>query len=128
MRRLFWASLVLLVSFPSHADGGACRQDKRVMAPCRSLQATVSVRANLRPYMRPEGTGKRLALALESNAVDTRYLMPDNLAAVLDVDHNVSGKFEVCPFTVARKGVQQTVCIAKADNLIVRANGVRNTK
>jgi hypothetical protein len=99
----------------SAAAEEACKENPRLVGQCFSVHGRLSVHANLRPYLSVRGSGRLIGIA----SLDGQIIMPAELVGKFEqsVDRQVSGDFEVCPFTRRRPGVMQLGCIAGAKHL-----------
>lgn len=88
------------------------------MAACFWVRGRVSL-FNGNPTVRvwKVGTGRMLGVSDRVCAEPECAPLPAELRALLDWDHRVFGNFLVCPFTCARPGVMQFVCIERATRL-----------
>ena len=111
------ATTYLALSSPVMAAEPSCRENPRLVENCLWVRGHLSVRANMRPYLHPAGTRRLLGIA----SPDGEVIMPAGLTQIFQtrVESELSGDFEVCPFTRRRSGFMQLVCIAAARHLSV---------
>lgn len=101
------------------AQTPTCTQNTNLVRQCFTVHGRLSVHANMRPYLWPIGTHRLLGIASPEGAI----IMPSEIERIFALppfDQQLFGDFEVCPFTRARPGVMQMVCIAAARNLKIR--------
>ena len=122
MRRRIALSVLTLLLAPSlaRADGRACRMDKLLVGPCFSLHGVLFA-ANGAPTFRIRRTGTNRILGVRDSE---NPVMPADLHARLfetgdAFDVRISADYLVCPYTRARKGRMQSVCIERASHMAV---------
>ena len=101
------------------AQTSACTQNTSLVGQCFTVHGRLSVHANMRPYLWPIGTHRLLGIASPEGSI----IMPTEIERIFaspPFDQQLFADFEVCPFTRARPGIMQMVCIAAARNLKIR--------
>ena len=104
MRRVFFVVLFLWGS-----AAGAVEVDCPTTV-CYDIHGRLRIYANMRPYLLPADSNKRIAVA--------DFLMPENVRKLLALDRDIVGDFRVCPMTKNHQGIMNTVCIESATHLI----------
>ena len=89
----------------------ACRRNPARVAPCFTLKGRVFL-ANGTPAVRI-ASGKRLLGVVPAE----QEIMPEALRESLGWDHAIQATLRVCPFTRARAGEMQQVCVESATDL-----------
>ena len=118
----FVAAALLLqigIAMVGIAQASACTQNTSLVGQCFTLHGRLSVHANMRPYLWPIGTHRLLGIASPEGSI----IMPTEIERIFaspPFDQQLFADFEVCPFTRARPGIMQMVCIAAARNLKIR--------
>lgn len=98
-----------------------CAGNAHLVGSCFEIRGVLSL-WNGNPTYRIALTGTKRILGV---LCDEDPIIPDNLHAWLDDptnaqwDRDFRGDFTVCPFTAARPGVMQFVCVEKVTNLAV---------
>ena len=120
-RRIALSVLTLLLapSFAS-ADGRVCRTDKLLVGPCFALHGVLFA-ANGAPTFRIRRAGTNRVLGIRDSEDP---IMPAELHARLfetgdAFDVRISADYLVCPYTRARKGRMQFVCVERASRVSV---------
>jgi len=93
-----------------------CRGNPAVSGACFSVRGRVSA-YNGTPSLRiwPVGTTRLLGIVPVENEI-----MPESIKNKVTFQQNVFATLEVCPFTPARPGVMQLVCVESATDIQVR--------
>jgi hypothetical protein len=112
------AVTALLGSSVSYAaDFEACVQHRQLVGSCWSTHGRVSLH-NGNPSVRIWPVNSKRVLGVRE--ADPQLFPPD-LAARLTWETNVFADLKVCPLTKQRAGLMQIVCVASAENLVVRS-------
>jgi hypothetical protein len=117
LRRIFFGTIALIVLVGPTARA-ACRTHPDLVGPCFHVRGRAAL-YNGNPTVRIWKVGTRRLLGVSDRrcqAPDCEPL-PAALRALLSWDHPVFGDFELCPFTRARPGVMQFVCVAAASHM-----------
>jgi hypothetical protein len=99
-----------------HAETMTCASDPDVVAECFTVHGRLSF-WNGSPTARIWWIGTKHMLGV-SNEV-----LPENVAQYAGWDTDVYGDFRVCPFTKAKTGEMQSVCVDSAKNLVSKRSG-----
>lgn len=113
---LFGAAALLVLLAP--AADAACRTHPALVAACFRVHGRAAL-YNGNPTVRIWKLGTHRLLGVSDRRCQPPECepLPDALRALLAWDHPVFGEFELCPFTRARPGVMQLVCVAAAARL-----------
>jgi hypothetical protein len=115
-------AIFLLAAIPHWvaASESVCADDKRVIASCFDVAGRLSIHANLRPYLHVPKTRRILGIALAADAVDGKYMWPENIERNMTPEKDIWGNYRVCPLTSAQAGTQQLVCIDAVSDMRVQ--------
>lgn len=97
-----------------------CANDKRAVAECYGVKGTLSMHANMRPYLKIKNNGRLLSISYKDNSSNADYFMPKEVADRIALDKNVVGDFNVCPFTMPKAHEMGVVCIESASHLTMQ--------
>lgn len=100
---------------------GSCRQHPQLIGSCFNLRGRLSV-YNGAPAIRlwKVGTRRMLGISEQRFAQPGFRNIPEEVEKQLNGDVEIFGDYTVCPFTKAKVGEMQLVCIERAKNLIIR--------
>jgi hypothetical protein len=120
MRCCFLLWLAFVVALPALAAPTKCKGNPKVVAACYSVHARLSIGADsVRLYLWPIGTKRMLGVTAGPRIDDADDpIWPRTVQVTPDDD--VYADFEVCPFTLQRKGAMQLVCIESASHVVVK--------
>jgi len=92
-----------------------CKGNPAVVSACYSLRGRIST-YNGTPSLRiwPVGSARLLGVLPTENEI-----MPNNIRGKVSFGQSVFANLEVCPFTQARSGAMQFVCVESATNVLV---------
>jgi len=103
-----------------------CNGNSQLVGQCFRVHGRAFV-SNGTPNLRIWRVGTKRILGVTASGVADdaeEGIAPDSLFRALAGDeHFVFGDFEVCPFTLERKGHMQMVCVERADNLVIEPYG-----
>ena len=100
-----------IAAAPQVNPARGCRHNPARVAPCFTLEGRVFL-ANGTPAVRI-ASGKRLLGVVPAE----QEIMPEALRESLGWDHATLATLRVCPFTRARAGEMQQVCVESATDL-----------
>jgi len=105
---------------PSEKDK-SCRLHPNLTGKCFTVRGRLSI-YNGAPAMRiwKIGTRRVLGVSEQRFAVAGYRTVPENIQKQINQDVDLFGDFLVCPFTSARTGEMQLVCIEDGKNLKVK--------
>jgi hypothetical protein len=112
----------LLSVVPVLARDSRCAGNPKVVAACYVVHGRATY-GNGTPALRiwPVGTRRILGVTAGPVADDAdEPIAPKNLRVFTTGHEEVYGDFEVCPFTVHRKGYMQMVCVESASKVFVK--------
>ncbi len=92
-----------------------CKANPAVVSACYSVRGRLSA-YNGTPSLRiwPVGSGRLLGVLPSENEI-----VPNNIRAKVTFSQSVLANLEVCPFSRARAGEMQFVCVESATNVVV---------
>ena len=92
-----------------------CKDNPTLVADCFTIHGRIFA-SNGNPGVRiwPIGTKRHIGVLHSENEV-----MPEVIKKYITFGTNIYGDFLVCPFSKAREGWMQFVCIESASNLVV---------
>jgi hypothetical protein len=106
---------------PSFIVEKTCREHPQLVGKCSTVHGRLSV-YNGNPAVRLRRIGTKRILGVS----DQRFKLPDyrnipeSLAQQLNGENELVGDFQICPFTRAKPGEMQLICIESAKNVVVR--------
>jgi hypothetical protein len=102
---------------PSDYQDKSCRHHPQLVGKCFSIHGRLSV-YNGAPALRiwKIGTKRMLGVSEQRFAVPGYRNVPENIQSQINQDVDLLGDFLVCPFTRAKAGEMQMVCIEDVKN------------
>src|SRR6185437_10281827 len=98
-----------------------CKGNPKVVGACYSVHGRLTPGADtIELRLWPIGTKRMLGVSDGPAINDAENPIYPNNIVFPHSDENIYGDFEVCPFTRARKGAMQFVCIESAAHLVVK--------
>jgi len=96
----------------------SCRQHPQLVGKCFTVHGRLSI-YNGAPAMRlwKIGTRRMLGVSEQRFAVSGYRNVPEEVQSQINQDVDLFGDFLVCPFTRAKAGEMQLVCIEEGRNL-----------
>jgi hypothetical protein len=113
--------LIVLLVGPAFAKSPSCKGNPKVVSACYVVHGRATF-GNGTPTLRiwPVGTKRMLGVTAGPIADDADDpIVPKNFG-IPNGAEAVYGDFEVCPFTLERKGHMKMVCVESASNLAVK--------
>ncbi len=98
-----------------------CKGNPKVIGACYSVHGRLSRGADtvvLRLW--PVGTKRMLGVTGGPTLDDAGFPIWPQSLQFTSGDEDIYGDFEVCPFTLERKGAMQFVCIESASHVVVK--------
>ena len=111
--------VLLLAIAPALAAGVSpslgCKENPALVSSCYSLRGRISA-YNGTPTLRiwPVGSTRLLGILPSEHEI-----VPNNIRGKVSFGQSVFANLEVCPFTQARSGAMQFVCVESATNVLV---------
>jgi hypothetical protein len=113
--------VMLLIAVPVFAAQPKCKENPKIIGACYSVHGRVTLGADtVRLWLWPVGTNRMLGVTAGPTPDDADDPIYPQSLKFNSGDEAIYGDFEVCPFTLERKGAMQLVCIETASNLIVK--------
>lgn len=105
---------------PSEASEKPCRAQPRLTGKCFTVRGRLAL-YNGAPTIRLWRAGTRRMLGVSASYAAEGYSsIPAEIERQLNWETEVWGDFEVCPFTRARPGEMQLICVEAGRNLVAR--------
>lgn len=103
---------------PRETEDKSCRQHPQLVGKCFTVHGRLSI-YNGAPAMRiwKLGTKRMLGVSEQRFAVPGYRNVPENVQSQVNQVVELFGDFLVCPFTRAKAGEMQIVCIEEGKNL-----------
>jgi hypothetical protein len=111
------SSVIPSKSSTSDHQDKSCRQHPQLIGKCFTVHGRLSV-YNGAPALRIRkiGTKRMLGVSEQRFAVPGYRNLPENIQSQINQDVDLFGDFLVCPFTRAKAGEMQMVCIEDVKN------------
>src|SRR5215813_14446368 len=115
---LVFASITSIQPRAPQPQDKSCRQHPQLVGKCFMIHGRLSI-YNGAPAMRlwKIGTRRMLGVSEQRFAVSGYRNVPENVQNQINQDVDLFGDFLVCPFTRAKAGEMQLVCIEEGRNL-----------
>lgn len=99
----------------------SCREHPQLVGKCFNVRGRLST-FNGNPAVRLWRIGTRRVLGVSDQRIRVPGYrnIPEDLSRQLDGKNEIFGDFLVCPFTRARPGEMQLMCIESAKNVVVK--------
>jgi hypothetical protein len=106
---------------PSVSVEKSCREHPQLVGKCFSVHGRLAT-YNGNPAVRlwRIGTKRVLGVSDQRFSLPGYRNLPEDLAKQLDGETQIFGDFLVCPFTRARSGEMQLMCIESAKNIVIK--------
>lgn len=112
-----FVALALLLLAASPGQGRACRDSAELAGKCFVVHGRLRA-YNGNPTFRIWPIGTARLLGVTGPHPGEEPVMPADLGC--NFDHDIYADFEVCPFTVEKRGVMQRTCIESAGHIVRR--------
>jgi hypothetical protein len=131
LNALVLAPVLLIISSMLFAQSGvpsekdkSCRLHPKLIGKCFPVHGRLSI-YNGAPAMRiwKVGTQRMLGVSEQRFAVEGYRNVPENIQKQINQDVELFGDFLVCPFTSAKRGEMQMVCIEEGKHLEMKKRG-----
>ncbi len=118
---LLFLSSVASTNFTVQTPDKSCRQHPQLIGACFNVHGRLSV-YNGAPALRiwKAGTKRILGVSEQRFTVAGYRNIPDEVKTQVNQDVDVWGDFLVCPFTKAKAGEMQMVCVEAGRNVKIK--------
>jgi hypothetical protein len=121
MNRPFVVLAALVMAIPAFAAPVKCKGNPKVVSACYSVHGRLNLGADtVRLWLWPVRSKRLLGVTAGPTLDDADDPIRPRTLKFNSGDEAIYGDFEVCPFTLERKGEMQMVCIESASHLVAR--------